>query len=94
VIAQVLYTFKFVSVMNANQDQFNTAFSTHIYFLNFFRFSIIAFGIFTEVIAPMFEIKGKWDAFLEWYAFNMMFLFYMCVINIFLYKDDFVFENQ
>jgi hypothetical protein len=57
------------------------------------RTTVILFGLFTAIAKPL-EIEGKWDAFLEWYAFSATFFMYSSLINIFHYKDSFVFENQ
>ena len=92
VVAQVLYLFIWVSIFNGNMDKFK-GFETHVSILNTQRMTVVLFGLFT-VLADQFKIEGKWDAFLEWYAFMQCFAMYIVMANIMPFRDTFKFDKQ
>ena len=90
VISQVIYLFFWVSIFNGNKDKFK-GFETHLGALNFFRTSLTAFALYCWY-AESSKIPGAWGVFLEWVAFDYMFMMYMVMINIMPFKDSFAFE--
>ena len=93
VIAQVIYLFTWVSIFNNNMDKFK-GFENHVGILNFVRTTVILFGLFTVLNDSYFKIEGKWDAFLEWYAFINTFVCHITMISVMPFRDSFAFEIQ
>lgn len=93
VIGQVIYLFIWVSILNNNPDRFKGS-EKAISVMNFVRTTVVAFGLFTVLNPYVFNIPGKWDAFLEWWAFMNTFVAYMAMINIMPFEDNFKFKDE